>query len=304
MKILITGDDGFVGLNLTEMFLKETDHKIIGLSKKTIASSDVAHKYQRYNADVNDVINLNQILNRVKPDWIIHLAAEADVSRSYDYPYDFLKVNTIGTFYLLEWLKHNKNTKLLYFSTDEVFAEIQKAKENNRLNPLNPYSASKASAEMFINAYTSAFDLKTIIFRPYNIFGKWQKPNRLFSKIITNALSEKKFMLYKETHAHKRGWIYAKNIFYAVDLLMRKGKFDESYNMVADAHLSVSEVKDRILNKVRRQELFGGYKMTSGRTKDDLFYSLDGSKITKLGYKPKFSFDEGLKETINYFKSV
>lgn len=302
MKILITGDDGFVGLNLVNNFIGSND-TIIGLSKKTLASGDTKHQYKRYNADVNDIISLNEILNAEKPDWIIHLAAEADVSRSYQYPYDFIKVNTEGTFNLLEWLKHNTDTKLLYFSTDEVFGEVKQAKETYRPNPLNPYSASKASAEMFISAYSYAFDIKSIIFRPYNIFGLYQKPNRLFAKIIINALLDKPFTLFKETQTHKRGWIYAENIYYAVRLLMSKGILGESYNMVYDAHLSVDEIKDAILARLGKKDLFIGYSEPPQRSKDDVFYDLDGTKLHELCWKPKYTFEEGLDLTIEWYKN-
>jgi dTDP-glucose 4,6-dehydratase len=304
-KILVTGNDGFVGSNLIDCFIEnEPDTEIIGLSKKTIASNDIKHNFKQYSADINDIINLNEILNAEKPSWIIHLAAEADVSRSYQYPYDFLKVNTEGTFNLLEWLKHNKETKLVHFSTDEVFGEVLNAKETDRLNPLNPYSASKASAEAFISAYNKAYNIHTIVFRPYNIFGAYQKPNRLFSKIITNAVADKPFNLFKETQEHKRGWIYVKNIYYAVRLLMDKGIAGESYNMEYDAHLSVADINDSILKIMGKESLFKGYMEIPPRAKDDIFYSLDSTKIRELGYKPRYTFEEGLKETIDYYKGI
>ena len=245
MRILITGDDGFIGKNLVESFFENDSGTIIGLSKKTLASNEVNLQYTRYNADLNDIYSLYKILDKERPDWIINLGAEADVSKSYEYPYDFLKVNLVGVFNLLEWLRYNNKTKMLHFSTDEVFGEPKTpSKETDRPNPLNPYSASKASAEMYINAYSNCFEVDARIIRPFNIFGKYQKNNRLFAKIITNALSDNEFTLFRDSSDHKRGWIYAKNIYYAIKLIMEKGKPNESYNMKYDNYLSVEDIKN------------------------------------------------------------
>ncbi|MHB1766153.1 MAG: NAD-dependent epimerase/dehydratase family protein [Gammaproteobacteria bacterium] len=302
-KILITGDCGFVGMNLIDSFIEnEPNTELIGLSKKTIASNDVIHPHKRYSCDINDVYNLNRILNAEKPDWIIHLAAEADVSRSYQYPYDFIRTNLIGTFDLLEWLRYNKETKIICASTDEVFGEVHNAKETDKLNPINPYSASKAATEQMVYAYTHCYDIDARIIRPFNIYGKYQKPNRLFAKIISNALMDKPFSLFADTANHSRGWIYGGNIYYAIKTVMDNGKEGEDYNFQYDAHLTVEQIKDKILDKLDKQDLFTGYNSGESRHKDDFFYDLSYEKIKSIGYVPKFSFDEGLDATINWYK--
>jgi dTDP-glucose 4,6-dehydratase len=303
MKILMTGDDGFVGMNLVDSFFEnEPTTEIIGISKKTVSSNDASNPHKRYICDINDVTNLNRILTAEKPDWIIHLAAEADVNRSYEYPYDFLRVNVEGTFNLLEWIKYNKDTKLIYFSTDEVFGEVYDAKESTRLNPINPYSASKACAEQYIYSYNKCYDLDARIVRPFNIFGEYQKPNRLFAKLIIKALNNEKIKLYKDTENHKRGWIYAGNIYYQLKTIMDKGKAGEDYNLKYDKHLSVEEVKDIILSELGKQDLFEGYIEGASRHKDDFFYLLNSEKIESLGYVPKYSFKEGIEKTIDWYK--
>lgn len=303
MRILITGDDGFIGKNLVESFFENDSGTIIGLSKKTLASNEVNLQYTRYNADLNDIYSLYKILDKERPDWIINLGAEADVSKSYEYPYDFLKVNLVGVFNLLEWLRYNNKTKMLHFSTDEVFGEPKTpSKETDRPNPLNPYSASKASAEMYINAYSNCFEVDARIIRPFNIFGKYQKNNRLFAKIITNALSDNEFTLFRDSSDHKRGWIYAKNIYYAIKLIMEKGKPNESYNMKYDNYLSVEDIKNLILKQIEKLHLFKGYVESKRNNKDDIFYMLDYNKIETLGYKAKYTFDDGLNETIKWYK--
>ncbi|MHB1830729.1 MAG: dTDP-glucose 4,6-dehydratase [Candidatus Micrarchaeaceae archaeon] len=303
-KILITGDCGFVGMNLIDSFAEnEPDTEIIGLSKKTIASNSRIKNYTHYDVDINDVYTLYATLDKVNPDLIIHLAAEADVGRSYLYPFDFLKVNLIGSFNLLEWLRHNIGTKVIFFSTDEVFLNLSNApsKETDKFMPENPYSASKAATECYIEAYRKAFDVDAMIVRPFNIMGVYQKPNRLISKIITTALADKPLTLFADTGKHKRGWIYSKNIYHALKLLREKGNFRESYNLKYDGYCSVDEIKDMILKKLGKEHLFKGYAETA-RPKDDYAYLLDSSKIEALGYKPRYKFDEGLSETIMWYK--
>lgn len=305
MKILITGDDGFVGKNLIDSFFEnEPKTEIIGLSKKTIASNKVEKSYAHYSADINDVYNLNRILDTEKPNWIIHLSAEADVSRSYLYPYDFLRVNVTGTFNILEWLKYNTDTKMIYASTDEVFGEVHNAKETDRLHPINPYSASKAAAEQYIFAYNEAYDVDVRVIRPFNIFGRYQKTNRLFGKIITNALMDKPFNLFADTGNHKRGWIYAGNVYYAMKTIMDDNSAKgQDFNLKYDEHLSVDEVKDRILRTLHKEHLFLGYNSSDTRHKDDFFYMLNSEKIEKFRYKPKYTFEEGLDITIKWYKT-
>jgi len=304
-KIVITGDDGFVGMNLVDSFVEnEPKTQTIGLSKKTIASNDRIRKYTHYSVDINDIYTLYSVLDKEKPDLIIHLAAEADVGKSYEFPFDFLRVNVIGTFNLLEWLRHNKGSKMIYFSTDEVFLNVSDvpSKEDDKFSPENAYACSKAAAETYVAAYNKAFDTNVMIIRPFNIFGRYQKQNRLWSKIIRTALDNKPLTLFKDTGNHKRGWIYAENIYHTLKFLREKGDFRSSYNLKYDGYYSVGDIKDIILKKLGKESLFKGYVET-GRMKDDYAYLLDSTKIERMGYKPKFTFEAGLDKTIEWYRN-
>ena len=251
--------------------------------------------------DINDYIKLSHILDTEKPDQIIHLAAEADVSRSFDYPYDFLMVNVEGTFSLLEWVKHNKDTRMLYFSTDEVFSEPDHlSKEEERLYPKNPYSASKASAEQYIYAYNSCFDTRCQVVRPVNNFGPHQGTNRLFAKTIVRCIDNEPFTLFKETRAHKRWWLYVEDTCRAVNHVIEKGDEKGIYHITSDTEYEVEKVVFKILDKMGKRDLFKGY--ADVRPKDDENYALDGSKLRGLGWKQKYTFEQGLDMTIDWYK--
>lgn len=313
MKVLITGTSGFIGTNFVDMYLKNTDYEVVGVSKFTQASyakrtidrvAKENKKFTQYWCDMTDYIRLSKILSKEKPDQIIHMAAEADVSRSFDYPYDFLKTNVEGTVNLLEWLKENSGSKAIVFSTDEVFSSEalteHYSKEYERLNPQNPYSASKAAMEMFINSYNIAFDTDVTIVRPTNQFGPYQGVNRLFAKMIVRCIENDPFTLFKETHNHIRWWCYVEDTYNAINLIMEKGKPKDIYNIVSENGLTVQDVVFKILDKFGSRNLFKGY--TDIRQKDDENYALDGSKLRALGWKERYTFDEALDHTIEWYK--
>ncbi len=301
MKIAIIGDSGFVGRNLSEAF-RDSGDEIVGMSKEG-DSRPFEVDYKRYKIDNADMEAVCKALDIEDPEWIINLAAVTNPSRSYDYPYDFLKANMIGTFNVLEWIRHHKDTKMLHFSTDEVLnGSGGPKKELDRLNPANPYAASKAAAEEYIIAYNISYDLDIRIFRPFNIFGKYQRDIRVMSKIIINALNDTPFKLYKDPMNQKKGWIYVGNIYYAVKAIIEKGLPREIYNMKADANLSIDELKDKILSGLNKEHLFEGY-MDTIRQKDKATCELDSSKIERI-YVPKYDFGYGLEETIEWFRKI
>ena len=312
-KIMITGGTGFIATNLIEYYLKNTNSQIISITKNTQASysqkriADLQNAYQgrfkNYWCDITDYVKLTTILNVEKPNQIVHLAAEADVSRSFDYPYDFLKTNVVGTYNLLEWIRNSNidDARMLYFSTDEVFSEPDHLSlEDERLYPRNPYSASKAAAEQYILAWNECYGTKVQIVRPVNNYGPYQGPNRLFAKTIINAINNVPITLFKETKQHRRWWIYVEDTCRAIDLIINKGDPKGIYHITTDVEMTVEEVVLRILDKMNKRELFKGY--TEYRPKDDENYALDGNKLKKLGWKPKYTFEEGIDKTINWYK--
>jgi dTDP-glucose 4,6-dehydratase len=308
LKILITGVNGFIATNMVEYYLSNTNHQVIGLSKVTHATyankpllelAKTNKNFRYLQCDITDINKLFSILKTENPDQIIHLAAEADVSRSFEYPTDFLHTNVYGTFNLLEWVRENK-VRMLHFSTDEVFGEPDhRSREEERLHPKNPYSASKASAEEFIRAYNHAFDTEVQVVRPVNNFGPYQGTNRLIAKTILRCLSNEPFYLFAETQKHKRWWIYTEDTCRAVDFIIKNGDKQGIYNITSEIELGVEETVFKILDIFGKRDLFKGY--TEVRPKDDENYALDGKKLRDLGWTPKYSFEEGMEKTIDWY---
>lgn len=299
--VLVTGANGFIGSHLTE-FLLEHNYKVINYSKHTYASNKNNLNSINIEGDILDTIRFAETLTKENVDSIYHLAAETHVDRSFQYPSSFLRTNILGTVSILEALKYvksfsNKNIKILYMSTDEIFGEVLTgfAKETDTLNPRNPYSASKASAEHFVNAYHYSYGLNTLIARSMNNFGERQNLEKIVGKIVLNCLNDKEYTLYQGASNSIRGWIYAKDTASALHTIMTKGKIGEIYHIPAKIYLSVEELNSRILKLLKKEHLFKGYK--GSRLKDDERYALDydtAKLITQLGWEPKTSFEDGI----------
>ena len=307
MRVLVTGGSGFIGSNLIDYLIEKTDWETINLSRHTYAVNpkvlEHLEKTKRYKFVAGNVTDAILMMNLIKQaDTIVHLAAETHVDRSFLYPQDFLTTNLIGTFTILEVIRHlKKKPKLIYMSTDEVFGDVPKGycKEDDCVKPRNPYSASKASAEVYCNAYFHSFKVPVIIVRSMNNFGPRQHPEKLIAKMITRCLSGIPFTLYKGGSV--RGWICVKDTCDAILTILKKGVVGEIYHIPPDAYLTVPEVAETILRLTKKQHLFEGYK--GRRLKDDERYALDGTKMTyDLGWKPKASFDEGIKRTIEWYR--
>jgi len=309
MKYFITGGSGFIGSNFIDYILKEKGNDVLNYSRHTYAMNPriLQHlenegRYKFVAGDVTNGVFLLKTIEKFKPSCIVHFAASTHVDRSFLYPEEFFQANAYGTFTLLEVLRNLKDKpRLLYISTDEVFGDVPTGfcKEEDRLEPRNPYSASKAAAEQFVNAYRHSYEVPTVIVRLMNNFGPRQHPEKLISKIITRCLTDTPFTLFKG--GSTRGWIYVEDSCRAIDEVLIRGKTGEIYHVPPTAYKTVPEVAETILNIMSKQELFQGFK--GRRLKDDERYSLDGSKLMYgLGWRPSTEFEEGLKQTIEWYR--
>jgi len=309
MRILVTGGSGFIGSNFIEHRIMNTDDFIINYSRHTYAINprvlqhlEGKEQYKFVAGDICDAIKLMHVLQKYEPDIIVHFAAETHVDRSFIYPKEFFQTNVGGTLNLLEVIRHTKCEPLLiYISTDEVFGDVPtgKCKETDMRAPRNPYSASKAAAEMYINAYHYSFKIRGLIMRSTNNYGPRQHPEKLIAKIITRALSDRPFTLYEGQAV--RDWIYVKDTARAIDTVIEKGIPGEIYHIGTYQHKTVGEVASIILKLMNKEHLFQGYK--GRRLQDDERYCLDWSKLQSLGWEPKYTFEEGIQETIEWYKN-
>jgi len=309
-NILVTGGTGFLGNNFMRYLLnKYPDKKIINFSRHTYAVNPLTHQdleklpnYKAVAGDINDVLLFKEVLEKNKIGILYHLAASTHVDRSFVYPEEFLQSNVNGTWAILEVLrKIKKPPTMVFMGTDEVFGDVPCGfcREDEIREPRNPYSASKAAAEMYCLAYRHSYGLPIIIVRSMNMFGPYQHPEKLIGKIIINCLNETHFTLFEGGSV--RGWIFVKDTCDALDHVVEKGTIGEIYHIPPDAYKTVPQVAETILKEMDREFLFDGYK--GRRLKDDERYALDASKFTyDLCWRAPTGFEEGIRQTIDWFE--
>jgi len=260
-------------------------------------------KQKRYRFVKGDICN-SKLLNRLvtEADGIVNFAAETHVDRSIADPNMFLQNNTVGTFTVLEAVrKHNRQARFIQVSTDEVYGEISEGsfKENAPPKPSNPYSASKAAADMFVQSYFKTYELNASITRCTNNFGPYQLPEKLIPKTIIRARKNLKIPVYG-TGMNIRDWIYVQDHCEAIDIVLAKGRPGQIYNVAADNEMANIDIVKKILKQLgKNQDLIA---FVEDRPGHDTRYSLDSSKIrSELGWKSKHSFQKALKETIDWY---
>ena len=234
-------------------------------------------------------------------DCVIHLAAESHVDNSIGNSLIFSMSNTYGTHVLLEASRLNNVKRFIHVSTDEVYGDIEKGsfKEDSILNPNNPYSASKAGGEMIARSYYKTYKLPVIIVRGNNVFGPFQYPEKIIPKFITRLLENKKVPLHGDG-SNIRTYIYIKDFLGALDIIFNKGVIGEVYNIGTSDEISNLELTKLILAKLDKDESY--IKVVKDRPFNDKRYSIDIKKVKALGWKQQYSFEQGLNETIKWYK--
>lgn len=305
--ILVTGGCGFIGSHFIKLYLKNhSADRIINLDKLTYCgnpentrSLESNSRYEFVNGDICDFNLVSALLKKAEA--VIHFAAETHVDRSIDNPDDFLRTNILGTRCLLEAAVQNKTRRFLHISTDEVYGSLAEgeAKEGDPLMPNSPYSASKASSDLFVRSYGKTYGLPVLITRSSNNFGPNQFPEKVIPLFITNLIEGKKVPLYG-TGQNRRDWIFVEDNCQGVELVFQKGAPGEIYNIGIGRDISNLELTHALLNEMG----FGEDRINpvADRPGHDFRYSLDISKIKKLGFKPGRTFLQGLKETISWYK--
>ena len=296
MRILVTGGLGFIGSNFVRYMADKAEITVVdalkcGSNENNLKDLD----YNFVNGDICDYEIMAELVK--KADAIVNFAAETHVDRSISNPYAFIESNVIGTYTILEAMrKANSEAKLVHVSTDEVYGDIEKGsfKEDDMLKPSSPYSASKASADMFVLAYVRTYGLNAVITRCTNNYGRYQFPEKLIPKAIIRAKMDKKIPIYG-TGENVRDWIYVEDHCEAINLVLKRGERGEIYNVSSGEEKTNLEVVSEILRIMDKPDLI---EFVEDRPGHDIRYSLDSSKARELGWKPKHSFKEGLKETV------
>jgi dTDP-glucose 4,6-dehydratase len=305
MKLLVTGGYGFIGSNFILHTLKNypkikvtnLDAMLMGSNKKNLKNIK-KEKIKNILGNINNKKIIKKLVNQ--NDVIVNFAAETHVDRSIDDASPFLKSNIIGIHTILEEVTKRKK-KLIQISTDEVYGSLKKgsASEDSCFNPSNPYSASKASAELLVKSYIETYDCNANITRCTNNFGPMQSPEKLIPKVIMLAQENKKIPIYG-TGKNVRDWIYVEDHCSSIWKIILDGKRGNSYNIAGKNELNNIAIVKQILKIMDKSLDLISY--TKDRPGHDFRYSLDSSKIEKqLKWKRKYSFERGLKGTIDWY---
>lgn len=307
MKLLITGGAGFMGSNFARFMVnKYPQHEIVCYDKLTYAADlrnleDLKDRknFRFVNGDVCDFKFLLKILKGI--DCIVHLAAESHVDNSIGNSLIFTMSNTYGTHVLLEAARLNKINSFIHVSTDEVYGDIEKGsfKEDSILSPNNPYSASKAGAEMIARSYNKTYKMPIIIVRSNNVFGPYQFPEKIIPRFITSLLENKKVPLHGDG-SNIRTYIYIDDFSNALDAVFKKGEFGEIYNIGTSDEISNIELTKMILKKMGKDESYIDF--VRDRPFNDIRYSIETGKIKALGWKQRHNFKKSLDKTIKWYK--
>jgi len=309
MKILVTGGAGFIGSNFIRYMLDaHPDLEIVNYDILTYAGNlnnlkgiDKQARYTFIKGDICDQNLVNATLKKHPVDAIVHFAAESHVDRSITDPSAFVKTNVLGTHTLLEAARKHSVPKFIHISTDETYGSIMKGsfKETDILSPSSPYSASKAGSDLLALSYFTTYHLPVMVTRCTNNFGPYQFPEKLIPLFITNLLKGKKVPVYG-TGKNIRDWIHVNDHCRAVEFLLDHGVPGEVYNIGGGHEKTNLEITDKILEILGKDESMVEY--VTDRPGHDFRYSLDCSKLRKMGWKSRYSFDDALEETVSWYR--
>jgi dTDP-glucose 4,6-dehydratase len=308
MKLLVTGGLGFIGSNFCRyMLAKHSDYELINVDKIGIGANpanlhDIEND-KRYTFIKGDICN-PQLMNRLihQVDAVVNIAAETHVDRSIADPNVFFQNNTLGTFIILEAIRrHNHKARLMQVSTDEVYGEALEGSftENDPPKPSNPYSASKAAADMFVLSYYKTYGLNVSITRCTNNFGPYQLPEKLIPKTVIRALRDLPIPIYG-SGMNIRDWIYVQDHCSAIETVLEKGTPGEIYNVSAGNEVTNIDIVKKIISMLHKSESL--ITFVEDRPGHDTRYSLDSSKARKtLGWQSKCSFEQSLESTVKWY---
>jgi len=319
-NVLITGGNGFIGSNfLNYMVNKYSDVNFYNYdcnyycaSKKNTQNLNNKKNYKSYDNKLQSLDLLLSLFEIERIDTVIHFAAQSHVCNSFKNPLEFTNDNIIGTHTLLEAIRTSKENnktsfnKLIYISTDEVYGDNDTfdrydiKTESSKLNPTNPYAATKAAAEMLVNAYKHSYKLKTVITRCNNVYGPNQYPEKLIPKFIHLLLNNKKCTIHGDGTS-LRSFIHVYDVCTAMDVIIHKGLINETYNIGSrtEDELSVNEIAKLLINKLKPTENINNWlEYVNDRPYNDKRYFITNDKLKKLGWDITINIETGISSLI------
>jgi len=325
--LLVTGGAGFIGANFVLSTIAATGEAIVNLDKLTYAgdlknlaplAGDARHEF--VHGDIGDRALLRQLLAGRRPRAIVHFAAESHVDRSIEGPAEFIQTNVVGSFGLLEEARaywgalsggDRGRFRFLHISTDEVYGSLGPAdpafKERNAYAPNSPYAASKAASDHLVRAYHHTYGLPVVTTNCSNNYGPRQHREKLIPLMITNALAEKPLPVYGDG-LNVRDWLYVLDHCDALRAVLERGRVGETYNIGGaseQTNLEVVRTLCALLDQARPRK-GGSYAELIALVKDrpghDRRYAIDAGKIgSELGWRPRESFESGMKKTVDWY---
>lgn len=324
--LIVTGAAGFIGSALCRHLCGHNLARVAGVDKMTYAASrESLHnligkpQFELIEADICDAARMAELITTIRPDGILHLAAETHVDRSIDRPSDFLHANIVGTFALLEVARHylmaipeEKRTsfRFLHVSTDEVYGSLGEGRfnETTAYAPNSPYAASKAAADHLARAWYKTYGVPVIISNCSNNYGPYQFPEKLIPLMITKALNGERLPVYGKG-LNIRDWLYVEDHAEALQLIFSKGRIGEKYNVGGAAEWrnidlvqELCRVLDELLPKSPHRPHQNLIEFVADRPGHDERYAMDFGKLkNELGWSPRTNLQEGLKKTVAWY---
>lgn len=311
MNLLVTGGAGFIGGNFVHyMVNKYPEYNIVVLDKLTYAGNletlePVMDKITFVRADIADRDAVYQIFEGEKPDIVVNFAAESHVDRSIENPEIFLVTNILGTQVLMDACRKYGVKRYHQVSTDEVYGDLPLNRpdlfftEATPIHTSSPYSASKASADLLVQAYNRTYELPITISRCSNNYGPYHFPEKLIPLMIANALNDKPLPVYGKG-LNVRDWLYVEDHCKAIDLIIHKGRVGEVYNIGGHNEKANIDIVKIILKLLGKPESLITY--VADRKGHDMRYAIDPTKIhNELGWLPETKFEDGIVKTVNWY---
>lgn len=312
MKILVTGGAGFIGSNFIFHMLKKYPYEIVCLDKLTYAGnlstlSGIMDnpKFKFIKGDIAEKIAIDKLFSEEKFDIVVNFAAESHVDRSIEAPEVFLITNILGTQTLMDAARKYGIKRYHQVSTDEVYGDLPLDKpelmftEQTNIQTSSPYSASKASADLLVQAYHRTYGLPITISRCSNNYGPYHFPEKLIPLMISRALSDQSLPVYGEGK-NVRDWLYVEDHCKAIDLIIHDGKAGEVYNVGGHNEMTNIDIVRLILKELNKPESL--ITFVADRKGHDMRYAIDPTKIyNELGWLPETKFADGIKITIDWY---
>jgi dTDP-glucose 4,6-dehydratase len=310
MRILVTGAAGFIGSNFVHYWLdRHPDDTVVALDLLTYAGNranldGTEERVPFVQADIADLDIVENVLREHEVDAIVNFAAESHNSLAVVDPGLFARTNVLGTQLLLEAARKAEIARFHHISTCEVYGDLpldsdESFTEESPYRPRTPYNASKAAADHYVRAYRETYGLQTTITNCSNNYGPFQFPEKVIPLFVTNALDDRPLPMYASTQ-NRREWLHVRDHCRAIELALDKGVPGETYNVGSAVEASIEEIADRVLELTGKPESLK--TIVPDRPGHDRRYLLDSSKIGReLGWQPKIGFDEGLRETVEWY---